>query len=88
MVEVTPSGRPVTCDGCGAPVEKVTAAMRHPVPPDTGLTLYGRPDLEYIVCGPLPDGSQPCLVLAWLADELWDRVRCRRPGCDGTECGG
>lgn len=88
MVETTPSGRTVTCDGCGRPVETVTPEMTHPVPPDTGLTLYGRTDLVYIVCPPLPDGTQPCLTLAWLADELYDAMQCRIPGCNGTWCSG
>ena len=86
MVARTPSGQPVTCDGCGALVEQVTDAMCHPVPVEVGLAVYGRADLHYIVCGPLPDGSQPCLALAVLADELYESVRCRVPGCDGTRC--
>lgn len=31
-------------------------------------------------------GTQPCLDLALLADELYERVRCRVPGCDDTRC--
>ena len=57
----TLSGRPITCDGCGAPVEKVTENMQHPAPPEE----WG-PNVVYIVCGPLPDGSQPCLDEALL----------------------
>jgi hypothetical protein len=79
----TPSGQQITCDGCAAPVEQVTDAMRIPVPAAVALANYGRADLEYIVCSPLPDGSQPCLTLAELAEELYDRVRCRRPTCTG-----
>lgn len=80
---LTTSGQPVVCDGCGAVVEQVTDAMKHPVPADVAITLYGRPDIVYIVCAPLPEGAQPCLTLAQLADELYDRVRCRKPGCAG-----
>jgi len=86
MIARTPSGQVITCDGCHAPVEEVTDAMRHPVPAEISLAVYGRDDLHYIVCRPLPDGSQPCLVLALLADELYESVRCRVPGCDGTRC--
>jgi hypothetical protein len=86
MVARTPSGQPITCDGCGALVEVVTDAMRHRVPREVALATYGRDDLDYIVCGPLPDGSQPCLVLAGLSDELYEAVRCRVRGCDGTRC--
>jgi hypothetical protein len=89
-VATTPSGQPITCDGCGAPVEEVTAAMKHPVPLGIADSVYGKDnrngDLVYIVCAPLPDGNQPCLVLALLADELYERARCRVPGCDGTRC--
>jgi hypothetical protein len=89
-IATTPSGQPVTCDGCGAPVEAVTAAMRHPVPLEVAHSVYGKDntdgDLVYIVCAPLPGGTQPCLDLALLADELYERVRCRVPGCDGTRC--
>lgn len=89
-VAATPSGQPITCDGCGAPVEAVTAAMRHPVPPEIACSVYGKDntdgDLVYIVCAPLPGGTQPCLDLALLADELYERARCRVPGCDGTRC--
>jgi hypothetical protein len=73
---LTPGGQPITCDGCGALVEAVTAAMRHPVPVETARSVYGKDnsggDLIYIVCAPLPDGTQ----------------RCRLPGCDGTRCRG
>lgn len=86
MAARTPSGELITCDGCAAPVEEVTDAMRHPVPVEVGRAVYGRTDLHYIVCAPLPDGSQPCLTLALLADELYETARCRVPGCDGTRC--
>ena len=89
-IATTPSGRPIVCDGCAAPVETVTDAMKHPVPLDVAHAVYGKDNqdgsLVYIVCAPLPDGSQPCLDLAHLADELYERVRCRVPGCDGTRC--
>lgn len=60
------AGIPVTCDGCGAPVEAVTDAMKHPVPEHFG---YG-PAVIYIVCGPMPDGRQPCLDVAIMRDRL------------------
>lgn len=89
-VATTPSGQPITCDGCGAPVEAVTPAMKHPVPSGIARAVYGKDnrdgDLVYIVCAPLPGGTQPCLDLALLADELYERARCRVPGCDGTRC--
>lgn len=92
MPAKTPSGKIITCDGCGAPVERVTESMRHPVPAGIALKNYGTGNrdgnLVYIVCAPLPDGTQPCLALAELAEELYDRCRCRVPGCDGTRCGG
>lgn len=90
MTATTPSGQPITCDGCGAPVEEVTAAMRHPVPLEIAHAVYGKDNsdggLVYIVCEPPPGGTRPCLDLALLADELYERVRCRVPGCDGTRC--
>jgi hypothetical protein len=86
----TPSGQPIVCNGCGAPVEAVTDEMKHPVPCEIAHAVYGKDNrdggLVYIVCTPLPGGSQPCLDLALLADELYERVRCRVPGCDGTRC--
>ncbi len=87
-VALTPSGQVITCDGCAAPVEAVTAAMTQPVPDDIAREVYGRPPgaLVYIVCAPLPDGSQPCLDLALLADGLYPRTRCRVPGCRGDRC--
>lgn len=86
MIARTPSGQPITCDGCGAAVERVTEEMKHPVPEEVALRTYGQQGLVYIVCAPLSDGAQPCLDLAKLADELYETVRCRRPGCDGTRC--
>jgi hypothetical protein len=82
----TPSGTPVTCDGCGAFVEDVTDAMRHPVPTDIAIANYGRTGVEFVVCAPGADGTQPCLDLALLAEELYDTVRCRTHGCDDTRC--
>ncbi|WP_043737514.1 hypothetical protein [Nocardia asiatica] len=80
-MEYTPSGYPITCDGCDAPIEKLSDDMKFPAP----LDVWGANAL-YIVCGPLPDGSQPCLQLAELSDELYRVVRCKVPGCDGTRC--
>lgn len=59
----TLSGSPVTCDGCCAPVEHVTDSMKHPAP----VEEWG-PNVVYIVCAPLSDGSQPCLDRALIND--------------------
>lgn len=83
---LTPSGKIITCDGCGAPVEVVTDAMKHPVPTDLAIANYGHPDVIYIVCGPLPSGDQPCLTVAQLGEELYRDARCKTPGCDGNRC--
>lgn len=72
MVAVTRSGEVITCDGCGAPVEEITPDMEHPMPDG----LYSGIAVRYIVCSPLPDGSQPCLTLARLADEMHLRGCC------------
>jgi len=56
-IERTPSGQPVTCDGCGAVVERVTPAMQHPVPDQIARAIYGRTDLIYIV----PGGRHPAV---------------------------
>ncbi|MGW9069259.1 hypothetical protein ACWGQT_07415 [Streptomyces yangpuensis] len=73
----TPSGKIITCDGCGAPVEKVLDGMTHPTPKG----LYAGTDVVYVVCAPLPGNTgQPCLELARLADEIHLRSceACRR----------
>lgn len=57
------SRSPITCDGCGAPVESVTDAMKHPAP----VEEWG-PNVVYIVCAPLAGGSQPCLDRALIND--------------------
>lgn len=87
MVALTPSGKVITCDGCGAPVEEVLDSMKHPVlRPYLYEPWLRGVHVDYIVCAPLPDGFQPCLGLAQLDEELFERTRCRKPGCDGTRC--
>lgn len=87
-VALTPSGQVITCDGCGTAVERVTDAMTDPVPDDIARDVYGRypGELVYIACAPLPDGTQPCLGLALLADEMYERTRCRVSGCRDDRC--
>lgn len=86
-VATTASGQPITCDGCGAYIERVDAAtMVVPLPPDLAVRNYGHTGVSYIVCAPLPDDSRPCLSLAELDEEMSDRTRCRVPDCDGTRC--
>ncbi len=82
---VTVSGNPVTCDGCGTVLtEPPGPDQQEPVPDDVARVTYGQPPgvLTYIVCRRRGD----CLTLARLADELYERVRCRRPGCPGDQC--
>lgn len=79
-IATTPSGQPITCGGCGAPVEAVTAAIRNPVPLEVAHSVYGNDNGDgsfiYIVCAPLlPSGSQLCLDRALLAGELYERGR-------------
>lgn len=80
----TPSGKPITCDGCRARIERVHAAtMVHPV---------RRPALwpvgsVFIVCAPMPDGSHPCLDLAVLEESL-DPAPGPDCGCGSPLCGG
>lgn len=80
MVARTPSGEIITCDGCGAVIEEVRDDMTFPV-------LYPHQwsgtDTVYIVCGPLPDNTQPCLDAARRKDEEFEIHRCRKPGCTG-----
>ncbi|MFI9845047.1 hypothetical protein ACIHFD_49070 [Nonomuraea sp. NPDC051941] len=78
MIALTPSGKPITCDGCNAFVEEVRDDMVHPASVD----VWG-PGVVYIVCRPLPNGDQPCLTLAQLSDDLYRAVRCQKPGCAG-----
>jgi len=76
MVATTPSGKVITCDGCGAPIEEVRDDMKHPV-------LYphqwAEKNVIYIVCSPRE-------VQARLADELFETTKCRVPGCTGDRC--
>lgn len=85
-VALTPSGSVITCDGCRAAVERVTDAMKHPLPAELAMANYGRTDVHYIVCAPMPSGDQPCLTIAQLNEELYRDNRCRVPGCDGSRC--
>lgn len=61
MIALTPSGKTITCDGCGAFVEEIREDMKHPV---LHPELYRGSDVYFIVCAPLSDGTQPCLELA------------------------
>lgn len=91
MIALDVNGRPIRCDGCGYPVERVTPEMTRPVPDEIAAVNYGRAPgsgLIYIVYAPLPDGTQPCLVLAELNEELYEWARCRVSGCTGQHCGG
>ncbi len=65
-------GLPITCDGCGAPVEAVTENMKHPVGADHEGVIY-------IVCGPMDGGSQPCLERALAYDALLRAARPEEP---------
>lgn len=67
-------GIPVTCDGCGAPLEAVTESMKHPAPAEE----WGE-GVIYIACGPMPDGSQPCLDNARALDNAGKGCAC--PTC-------
>ncbi|GAB4590008.1 hypothetical protein [Nocardia sp. IFM 10818] len=70
----------ITCDGCGCPLGAVTEQMIFPAPRDVYTNAV------YVVCPPEPGGTQSCLHLARLWDELWRRIRCPVPECDGTRC--
>jgi hypothetical protein len=74
-IGVTPSGLPITCDGCRRATGPVTEAMVHPVRhPERWDNGAGQPcgpgDVHFIVCPPQPDGSNPCLVVAELEESL------------------
>jgi len=64
------NGDPVRCDGCGAPVEQVTDAMRHVMPHALAVDLLGDVGYGYVVCAPMPDGTQPCLRKAVIRDAI------------------
>lgn len=73
----TPSGEPYECDGCHRRVGPLDlATMVFPVlhPEVYENSRYGRPavwgEVWHVVCPPAADGSQPCLQLARLADEV------------------
>jgi hypothetical protein len=71
----TPSGMTITCDGCRQPTGPVDAAtMVHDVRHPEKWAVGGRPgrpgELHFIVCPPRPDGTNPCLVLAQLDEEM------------------
>lgn len=86
----TGSGKPVLCDGCGAPVLAGydVAGQVWPIPADLAISVYGRADLVYIVCPPPAAGGgfNPCVDLARLADEWYEAIRCRVPDCRGERC--
>jgi hypothetical protein len=82
---VTDSGKPVTCDGCGTRLEaQPSAEQQAPVPDDVARTVYGAEPgvLRYVVC----ERGVDCMTLAQIADELWDRCRCRVIECNGNSC--
>lgn len=71
----TPSGQPITCDGCRKPLGPIDAATQvHDVRRPEKWAINGRPgrpgELHFIVCPPLPDSSNPCLILAELEESL------------------
>jgi hypothetical protein len=79
---VTETGKPITCDGCAVVLtEQPTEAQQTPVPSPIVETVYGQQpgDVHYVVCARGID----CLTLALLADELYQRNRCKDTLCDG-----
>lgn len=71
----TPSGKPITCDGCRTRIARVDAAtMVYPV---RRPEVWARPDgtrarpgdVVFIVCPPV-DGSHTCLDLAVMEESL------------------
>jgi hypothetical protein len=85
---VTESGRPVTCDGCGIRLTTQPGeAQQTLVPAFIAREVYGRQTpppagvepLTYVVC----ERGVDCFALALLADELYQRARCKDPLCDG-----
>jgi hypothetical protein len=63
----TPSGLPITCDGCRKHLGEIDeATMVYPV----RRPELWPPGVVFIVCPPPPDGSHPCLDLAVLEESL------------------
>lgn len=62
MVDI--DGSPLTCCGCGAPLEAVKPSMMVP----TGERSSTGTAYIYVVCGPFADGRQPCVALARAKD--------------------
>jgi hypothetical protein len=82
---ITESGKPVTCDGCGAVLTVQPGPdQQQPVPADVAREVYGQEPgvLTYVVC----ERGAACFTLAQLGDEMHARTRCRVPDCRGDRC--
>lgn len=87
---VTESGRPVTCDGCGARLTSQPGPdQQQEVPPALARQVYGEDRDTVVAAGDQPltfivcDRGTDCLTLALLAEELYRASRCRDPLCTG-----